>query len=317
MATVHLLSGDDDLLLQRATERLLDRLTSEDPELSVDLHDAAELDALPEMRTQSLFGGRACVVLRGLGGSGPPAALKAELEDYLAAPDDAAVLVLVARGAGKIQKVARLAREHGEVVKVDTPPDWKTDQWQAIVSAEFARADRRARDDAVDAILDHAGLDPSAIASKVAQVVAGTDASPITAEQVEQFVEGHGARSGFELADAVADRDPAAAIALVRGMLEAGEEPLRLLGALAYRFRQLQQARAGARVKGPPRLQAVARHNFSRGELGWCMDRLAQLDVDLKGHTDLPADLVIELGVIDLATAREVGAPWNPTAPAV
>ena len=314
MPSVHLISGDDDLLLQRATERLLDRLTADDPDLSVDLYDAGEVDALPEMRTQSLFGGRACVVLRGVGGTGPPAALKEELEDYLAAPDDDAVLVLVARGTGRIQKIARLAKEHGELITVDTPPDWKTDRWQAIVSGEFERAGRRARADAVEAILDHAGLDPSTIASKVAQVVAGTDATSVTAEQVERFVEGHGARSGFELADAVADRDPAAAITLLRGMLESGEEPLRLLGALAYRIRQLQQARAGARVKGPPRLYEVARGNFSRGELGWCMDRLAQMDVDLKGNTDLPADLVIELGVIDLATAREVGAPWNPTA---
>lgn len=318
MPSVHLLSGDDDLLLQRATERLLDRLRRDDPELSVEVHDAAELDTLPEMRTQSLFGGHACVVLRGVGGNGPPAGLKAELEDYLAAPDDTAVLVLVARGTGRIQKIARLAREHGEVDKVDTPPDWSTDQWQAIVTGEFQRAGREVRPGVVEAILDHAGLDPSAIASKVAQVVAGSDATAVTVEDVEQFVEGHGARSGFELADAVADRDPAAAIALLRGMLEAGEEPLRLLGALTYRFRQLQQARAGAPVKGPAhvreRMERVARGHFSQGELGWCMDRLAQLDVDLKGNTDLPADLVIELAVIDLATAREAGAPWNPLA---
>lgn len=317
MTSVHLITGDDDLLLQRATERLLDELTSADPELSIDLHDAAEIDALPEMRTQSLFGGRACVVIRGLEGSGaagPSASLKDELEDYLESPDDAAVLVLVARGTGKVQKIARLAREHGEVTKVETPPDWKTEQWQGIVTGEFQRAGRRAQPDAIAAVLDHAGLDPSVIASKVSQVVAGTDASPITAEEVERFVEGHGARSGFELADAVADRDAAAAITLLRGMLEAGEEPLRLLGALTYRFRQLQQARAGAGDRRVQRLRPVARENFSTGELAWCMDRLAQLDVDLKGNTDLPSDLVIELGVIDLATAREVGAPWNPMA---
>ena len=316
MTSVHLLTGDDDLLLQRATERLLHQLTSADPELSVDTYEAAELDALPELRTQSLFGGRVCAVIRGV--HAPRAELKAELEDYLATPDDEAVLVLVARGTGKVQKIARHVKEHGQVVKVDTPPDWKEREWQGIVQDEFTRGERRPTPAAVAAILEHAGLDPSLIAMRVAQVVAATPGPQVDVADVERVVEGHGRRSGFELADAVAERDAARAITLLRGSLEAGEAPLALLGALTFRFRQLQQARSGGDVKGSPgqvkRLTGIARRNFSTGELAWCVDRIAQLDVDLKGNTDLPPDLVLELGVIDLATAREVGAPWNPLA---
>ena len=314
MTSVHLLTGDDDLLLQRATQRLLDQLTSADAELSVDTYDASELDALPELRTQSLFGGRVCAVVRGV--QAARAELKGELEDYLEAPDDHAVLVLVAQGTGRIQKIARLAKQHGEVTKVDTPPDWKTNEWQAIVVDEFRRGGRTAAPDAVTAILDHAGLDPSVIAMRVAQVVAATDGGQITVDDVERVVEGHGRRSGFELADAIADRDAAQALTLLRGSLESGEAPLALLGAITFRFRQLQQVRGNAQVKGSAgqvnRLKAIARSNFSTGELAWCLDRISQLDVDLKGNTDLPADLVLELGVIDLATSREVGAPWNP-----
>lgn len=228
--------------------------------------------------------------------------------------------MLVARGTGKVQKIARLAKQHGEVTKVDTPPDWKTKEWQAIVTGEFRRAGRSASPDAVAAILDHAGLDPSVIAMRVAQVAAATDGDRVTVDDVERVVEGHGRRSGFELADAVADRDPARAITLLRGSLEAGEAPLALLGAVTFRFRQLQQARGGADLKGSPgqvnRVKGIARRNFSTGELAWCLDRIAQLDVDLKGNTDLPPELVLELGVIDLATPRQVGAPWNPLASA-
>ena len=226
--------------------------------------------------------------------------------------------MLVAQGTGKVQKIARLARQHGEVTKVDTPPDWKTNEWQGIVTGEFRRTGMTATPDAVAAILEHAGLDPSVIAMRVAQVAAATQGDKVGPEDVERVVEGHGRRSGFELADAVAERDPAQAITLLRGSLEAGEAPLALLGAITFRFRQLQQVRGGADVKGSPgqvnRLKGIARRNFSTGELAWCLDRIAQLDVDLKGNTDLPPDLVLELGVIDLATAREVGAPWNPLA---
>ena len=215
MSTVHLITGDDDLLLQRATERVVSDLTAADPELSVDTYDAAELEALPELRTQSLFGGRVCAVIRGV--QGARADLKGELEDYLAAPDDQAVLVLVAQGTGKVQKIARLARQHGEVTKVDTPPDWKTNEWQGIVTGEFRRTGMTATPDAVAAILEHAGLDPSVIAMRVAQVAAATQGDKVGPEDVERVVEGHGRRSGFELADAVAERDPAQAITLLRG----------------------------------------------------------------------------------------------------
>lgn len=315
MSTVHLLTGDDDLLLQRATERLLADLTAADPELAVETHDASELDALPELRTQSLFGGRVCAVIRGLHAARED--LRDEVESYLASPDPEAILVLVALGTQKIQRIARRAKEVGEVVKVERPPDWRANEWQAIVTEEFRRAGRGASRDAVTAILDHAGLDPAVIASKVAQVVASTQASEVSAADVEQVVEGHGRRSGFDLADAVADRDAGRAITLLRGSLEAGEAPLALMGALSYRFRQLQQARGGV-LKGSPgqanRLRAVARANFTTGELAWCIDRLAQLDVDLKGNTDLPPELALEFAVVDLATPREVGLPWNPLA---
>lgn len=318
MTPVLLLAGDDDLLLQRELERRLDELRSEDPDLVVDVHDVQETDHLPELRTASLFGGRTCVVLRGAEGlSGD---VKTEVEAYLEHPADDAVLVLVARGLGRIQKVARLAKEHGVRVDVKRPPDWDERSWQRLVGEEFRRLRRKADASAIAAILAHAGNEPGVIASKVATVcAAAADAATVTAEHVEAAVEGHGRRSGFAIADAVAERDPAGALVALRGALEAGEAPLAVLGALAFRFRQLLQVRGGASAKEAGvtvgqhrRLQALAKA-FHPGELAWCHDRLAQLDVDLKG-SELPDDLLLELTVLDIATPRKVGAPWNPLA---
>jgi DNA polymerase III subunit delta len=318
MAPVHLLAGDDDLLLQRELERVLADLREQDPELAVEVHDVTETDHLPELRTASLFGGRTCVVLRGVEGlSGD---LKVEVEDYLASPSDEAVLVLVARGVGKVQKVAKLAKANGERTDVKAPADWDDRGWDRLVGEEFRRLQRKADASAVAAIRAHAGTVPGVIASKVAQVCAAEPSAPtLTADHVEASVEGHGKVSGFAVADAVVDRDPGAAIVALRGALESGEAPLALLGALTYRFRQLLQVRGGAdaRTAGVPpsqyrRLQGLA-GSFNPGELAWCHDRLAQLDVDLKG-SELPADLVLELGVIEVATSREVGRPFNPLA---
>lgn len=315
-----LIVGDDDLLLHRELERALGDLREQDAELTVDTCDVQETDHLPELRTASLFGGRTCVVVRGA--EGVSGDLKSEIEAYLAAPTDEAVLVLVARGIGKIQKIAKLAKEHGERLDVKTPPDWDDRGWQRLVGEEFRRLGRKADATAIASLLAHAGNDPGTIASKVGSVCAtNSDAATLTAEHVESAVEGHGRRSGFAIADAVAERDPAEALVAVRGSLEAGEAPLAILGALTFRMRQLLLVRSGATPKEAGvspgqhrRLQGLA-GAFNPGELAWCHDRLAQLDVDLKGG-DLPDALYLELAILEVATPQEVPRPWNPMAPA-
>lgn len=316
---VLLLAGDDDLLLLREAERRIEALTSEDPELTVDRYDAAELEHLPELRTSSLFGGRTCIVLRGV--EGLAGDLKTEVERYLDAPSPDADLVLVARGTGKVQRIAKLAKEVGERIDVKRPPDWDDRGWDRLVGEEFRRLQRKADATAIAAIRSHAGSDPVVIASQVGSVCAAHPAvATLTAEHVDAIVAGHGRTSGFVVADAIADRDPAAALAAARGALEGGDAPLAITGAIAFRLRQLLRVRSGASPKdvgmrpgvGYDRTVARARA-FGPGELAWAHDRLARLDLDLKG-SELPDELVLELAVLDLATPREVGAPFNPLA---
>lgn len=319
MPSVILLAGDDDLLLQRALEQRLASLRDEHPDIDVDLRDVSEIDALPELRTTSLFGGTTCVVLRGC--EQADGQLKSEIETYLQAPSPEAILVLVARGTQKITKIAKLAKQFGERIDVKRPADWDDRSWDQLVRNEFERLQRRVDPSAIGAIRLHAGTDPGIIASQVASVAAASAADTISAADVEALVEGRGKASGFAVADAVAARDPAAAIVSARGALEAGEAPLALVGALTFRFRQLLQVRSGASAQHAGisagqhrRLQGIAAA-FGPGELAWCYDRLAQLDVDLKS-AELPDELLLEVAIIELATPRVVGAPWNPLAAA-
>ena len=318
MPPVLLLAGDDDLLLQRELEQQLARLRETYPDLDVDVRDVSELEHLPELRTTSLFGGTTCVVLRGV--ETVTGDLRAEVEHYTADPSADAILVLVARGTGKIQRIAKAAKANGERVDVKAPPDWDERGWERIVGEEFRRLKRKADATAIAAIRAHAGNDPTAIASQVSSVsAAAADVATVTAEHVEAIIEGHGRASGFAVADAIAERDPSAALVALTGALEAGDAPLAVLGAITFRIRQLLRVRSGANAKQAGispgqhrRFQALA-SRFTPGELAWCHDRLAQLDLELKG-SELADDLLIELGVIELATSREVGAPFNPLA---
>ena len=319
MDHVVLIAGDDDLLLQREVERQLEHFQQADDELTFDRYDVSELEQLPEMRTTSLFGGRTGIVLRGvdkIAGS-----LKAEVEDYLDAPSDEAVLLLVARGTGKIQKIAKLAKANGVRHDVKMPADWDDRGWQRLIGEEFRRLKRKADATAVASIRVHAGNDPGAVASQVGSVCAAhAGVATLTAEHVDEVVTGHGKASGFAVADAVTDRDPAAALTALRGALEAGEAPLALLGALLFRMRQLLQVRSGASAKDAGirsdgqfrRLKGKAAA-FNPGELAWAHNRLAQLDVNLKG-SDMSAEVLLELAILEVAGPREVGAPWNPLA---
>lgn len=320
MTPVLLLTGDDDLLLQRELERRLDAFRADDPELSVDRYDVSELERLPELRTTSLFGGRSCVVVRGLesltGGG-----LKDELERYLDDPSSDAVLVLVARGIGKIQKIAKLAKATGERVDVKAPADWDDRGWDRLVGEEFRRLQRKADATAIAAIRIHAGSDAGAIASQVGSVCAAHAGVPtLTAQHVDAVVQGQGKSSGFAVADAIGERDPAEALRSLRGALDAGDAPLAILGAVTYRMRQLLLVRSGATAKdagirndGQYRRTKALVAAFHPGELAWCHDRLARLDLDLKG-SELPDELVLELAVIEVASSQEVGSPWNPLA---
>lgn len=323
MAQVLLIVGADPLLCDREVERQLDALRADGTPTHVQRLEAAELEELPEMRTVSLLEERTCVVLRGveaLSGEGNRA-LREQIEQYVAAPDPSNVLVLVARNVGRIPTLAKAAAAAGEKIDVAIPAEHDGRAWDRLIAEEFARLERQAEPAAIASIIEHAGHDATVIASQVATVCHATEAGRIiTTGDVEAVVAGQGRVSAFAIAEAIERRDPAAALMALRGAMGSGEAPLRIVGALTFRMRQLLQARAGADARDigipPGRLTHLRRaaQAFLPGELAWCHDRIARLDVALKG-SDLPDDVLMDVAVVELATSRAPGAPFDPTAP--
>lgn len=308
-APAYLFAGPEELLLRRAADRLLVQLREEAGELDVAEVRASELgeQGLPDLRTASLFGGARAVVIREAQelAAEHSSILVSELEGT---PPDA-VIVLLATGTGKIQKLAKRIKELGGRVDIEPPKDWEDAKWAAHVAAEFQLHNRAAGKDAVQAILTHAGLDVGGIAEKVAQVCATAPAGAITAQHVDAVVVGHGSRGSFAVADAMCERDAAQALTLLRGVLDAGDDPVMVLGALAYRLRSIVAVAGGVEPRSvglnvspgqARRLQAV-RRNFGPGELTRAYRLLADADVEIKGGV-LPPQLVIERTVAAIAT---------------
>lgn len=306
---MYLLVGPEELLLRRAADRILDELRTASGDLDVVDLRAGDLgeQGLPDLRTGSLFGTPRAVLVREAQElpAGVSGALVAELEE---APPEATV-ILLASGTGRIQKLAKRVKALDGRVDIAPPPDWKTAEWERLVADEFRRHQRTADPTAVAAILDRAGTDVASIAEKVAQVAVSAPAGTVTGEHVEAVVVGHGNRGSFAVADAMCDRRPADALALLRGVLESGDDPVMVLGALAYRLRslvavagELDNSATGLRLSpGQRRHLDRARGNFGPGELTRAYRTLADADVAIKSG-DLPPAFVLERAVVAVAT---------------
>lgn len=306
---MYLFAGAEELLRSRAAAQLLDELRAEGPVELVDVR-AAELRerGVPDLRTGSLFGDRRVVQIRDA--QELPADIAAGLADVLDGPPPDALVVLLASGTGRIMKLAKRIKAVGGRIDVAPPRDWEDRKWTGLVRDEFAHHKRKAAAGAIDAMLAHAGLDVAQIAEKVSQVVSRVPSGTISAEHVDSVVVGHGSRGSFAVADAMCQRRPAEALELLRGVLESGDDPIMVLGALVYRVRSvvavaggIEPADAGLRIsKGQLRHLHGAVRNFGSGELTRAMRTLADADVELKSG-ELPPQLVIERAVVQIATA--------------
>ena len=314
----YLFTGPEHLLVRRAADQLLGELKDEaGGELDVTEVRGSDLgeDNLPDLRTASLFAVPRAYVVRDaqLLPKVAARALQREIEGQTAS----AVIVLLSSGTKPILGLAKVIKAAGGRIDTAPPKEWEEKAWQRLVLDEFRRLGRKADQGAVDAILEAAGLSVNIIAEKVAQAATtGTSDTVIDREAVEKVVVGHGSRGGFAVADAMCARQPAEALELLRGCLEAGDHPVMILGALTYKMRQL--IAVAARIPGKEvglslsrpqisRLEAV-RGKFGPGELTAAMQHLAACDLEIKSG-DLDQNLAIERAVLGVASQDRLPVP--------
>lgn len=144
----------------------------------------------------------------------------------------------------------------------------------------------------------------------------GPDERGVDVEAARKLLVGGAFLSGWEVANAVLVRDLSAAVAAVRRLVEAGEEPIRMLGGLAWRARAMIQARAMLDRGDPPeriveaaRAWAVRREfleglrRYPMQELLEFPSRIRRADRTLKSRSIDPA-AVLESLVRDLIRGR-------------
>ena len=289
---LYLIAGESYL-----AEEALDRIRHEeqtDP-LAETSFDAAEdsTQLLEALTTPSLLGGTRLIVLRNA-----DELTKDDAEPiaaYLEAPTSDAVLVLIASGKTKLDAAVK---KSGTVVALDAPKGRRLVGWirQRAKEHDVSIDDRGAW-----ALIDAVGTELRDLDAALEQLSTGMGASAkVGAAQVRAAFPRLADERIFAFTDAVGERRLSVAMTALRRLLEQGDEPLMIFGALSAHIRRLLRARrhadSGARavgnVLGLPewRAERMARQAraYREDELVGAVAILAQTDVDMKGDFPSP-----------------------------
>ncbi|WP_372438533.1 DNA polymerase III subunit delta [Cellulomonas dongxiuzhuiae] len=296
-APVVLVSGAEQLLAERACDRIVELARANDPDVEVTRVDAATYATgdLTVLTSPSLFAEAKVVLVEGVERAGD--ALLLDAEAYLAAPVPDVVVVLRHAGGQRGKRLLDAAKRE-QVPTVGCEPVRSDADKSAFVSEELRRAGRRADARGVRALVDAVGSDLRELAAACAQLVADTSGL-IGEEAVQQYHGGRVEATGFQVADAAVAGDAGRAVALLRHALATGLDPVPVVAAVAARLRTL--AKVGA-VRG--RGAAAARE---LGMAPWQVDRATQ---DLRRWT--PEGLAVAIAAVAQADAEVKGEGRDP-----
>jgi DNA polymerase-3 subunit delta len=316
-ASTYLVRGDDPTLVAQEARGLIDTLVGDrEPSFVVEEHGASgeDLDVkavIDACLTPSFLGDRRVVVVRDAGRIG--AAEAAGLAAVVADPLPTTVLVLVG-GAGTVpQALVKAVTANGELVDASAGTGRDRTSW---VADHLKDAPLRFDAGARARVQAHLGDDLGRLAGLIETLVAAYgEGAPISIEELEPFLGSAGAVPPWDLTDAIDSGSIAGALSALRRMLDAGgRHPTEVIGVLHRHYSnmlaldgitQLDAAEA-AQLLGV-RSPFVAKKAMEQGRrlgaerIAQAINLLADADLDVKGRTALPPDLVLEVLVARLS----------------
>lgn len=246
--------------------------------------------ALADLVSPSLFGGASVLVLRRA--EGLSAANEEAVLEILPRLGPAARLVLVAKSLDQRKKLHASCAKAGAAVAFARPMDQRAAAaWVVTLARERGHAIGGA---AADRLLERTGLELSRVDDELEKLSLHVGAgAPIEAAHVESLVSVSRAHAVEEMTDRLARRDVAGALRTLRGLLAAGEAPLRVVAFLASNLRRalhvsellamgLREEEVAARLGMPAWLVGKQARRGTPQALEAALAALAELDVALK-----------------------------------
>ncbi len=312
-APLQLILGEEELLVERATQAAVDAAREADPQAETRRVRTTDLapGELDEMVSPSLFAQGRVVVLLAAHEAGKDIA--AAVLDYAHHPVEGIVLVVVHAGTARGKALADGLRAAGAAV-TECPRVTRFEERTGFVREEVRRAGGRITASAVTALLDAVGSDLRELAAAAAQLAADTGGA-VDEDAVRRYHRGRAEVTGFSVAEKVMAGDRTAALETLRWALQLGVPHVLVADALADAVRTV--ARVSASGRGDPyrlagklgmppwkvkKAMAQAR-GWERDGLAEAMQVVAGVNADVKGVAADP-EYALERAVLTLCAAR-------------
>lgn len=314
-AAVAVTGGDASLVAEEAHKVINDLAGGQDHTLVVEelrmgeeIPPTAVVDAC---RTPPFLGDRRVVVVRDAGALDADGA--AAILDYLADPLDTTSLVLVAGGGSIGTKLLNAVKKVGRVVAIgDLTKDAARRSWiDDHLANAGVKLDRAAR----DLLGEHLGEDLGRLSGllEILETAYGSGAT-VTVDDLTPFLGEAGDVAPFALVDHLDAGDYEKALRLTRRLVGAGRHPLAIL-AILHRHYAAMLRLDGLDVRSKDQAGTIlGMHPFPAGKamaagrrlgserVAEAITLLAEADLDLRGDSELPPEMVLEVLVARLCS---------------
>ncbi len=304
MEGLHLVLGDEDLLVERAVGEILRtaRAAAGNDDVPVDRLRAGEVSTneLAELLSPSLFADERVVILESAAEAGKDAV--ALIAGAAADLPPGTVLVVLHSGGGRAKALAGQLRDLGAHV-YQCAKIAKAAERAGFVRAEFRTLKIKVDDDTVSALLETVGSDIRELAAACSQLVADTGGR-VDAAAVRRYHSGNAEVTGFDIADKAVLGDVAGAAESLRWAMSRGVAHVLLADALAEAVHAIARVgplsgdpyRLAGEVGMPPwRIQKAQKQarRWSRDRVAEAIRLVAALNADVKGAA-ADADYALE-----------------------
>ncbi len=236
---VYLFTGPEQYLRRLAEEHILSRALAPESqafnfsEFSLASHPIDE--ALKAADTFPLASSFRLVILRNLESLAQDQ--EEALLNYLKRPSKKTVLVLVAESIDRRTTLYRQLKERHCVVDFQSPKPATFERWAEQL---LRKRGYRISQTALKKLITLAGSDFQTLLGELEKLTlyAGSDKS-IPDSALDELVRESTEHDAFELTEAMGRRDAKAALCVLGSLLEAGEAPLKIVGAIVWNFRNL------------------------------------------------------------------------------
>ena len=247
IAPIYFFYGSESFFLQQLKEQLIEKVAANDEDsLAVyDLEEVPIQETVSDAETYPFFSDRKLVIAEN------PVFLKAKpdklafehdllaLERYLSAPVDYSVLVIIApyEKIDERKKISKLLKKHATVAVCNPIKDNDLRQWVNSVAKQMNVTINDEAYEIMEAELSNNLHQLENELQKLALYV-GPDGE-VTKEIAEDLVSHTTTSSALRLVDAIIEKDLQKAIRIFKDLLKMKEEPIAMIGLIAFQFRSI------------------------------------------------------------------------------